>query len=154
MIMRTSSAPQSLRGFTLIELMIVVAITAILAAIAYPSYQEYVRKSRRAEARAQLLETVQYMQRFYSQNDRFDQAIGSDVQMTLPSGLQSVPKSGTPTYQVSFVANTLTRTAFTLQAVPTGPMSGDKCGTLTINNIGRKGVTLASSGMTADACWR
>lgn len=152
--MPATSATASSRGFTLIELMIVVAITAILAAIAYPSYQEYVRKSRRAEARAQLLETVQYMQRFYSQNDRFDQAIGSSTTMDLPAGLKTVPKSGGATYQIGFRANTLTSSAFTLEAVPTGPMSGDKCGTLTITNIGRKGVSNATAGMTADTCWR
>lgn len=61
------------RGFTLIELMIVVAIVAILAAVAYPSYRDSISKSRRAEARAQLMDAVQYMQRFYSQNDRYDQ---------------------------------------------------------------------------------
>ena len=64
-------------GFTLIEVMIVVAIVAILAAIAYPSYLESVRKSKRAEARAQLMEAAQYMQRFYSQNDSFKRAIGA-----------------------------------------------------------------------------
>lgn len=51
------------RGFTLIELMIVVAIVAILAAVAYPSYRDSISKSRRAEARAQLMDAVQYMQR-------------------------------------------------------------------------------------------
>ena len=66
--------PRRLGGFTLIEVMIVVAIVAILSAIAFPSYQESVRKSKRADARTQLLEASQHMQRFYSQNDRYDQA--------------------------------------------------------------------------------
>jgi type IV pilus assembly protein PilE len=61
------------KGFTLIELMIVVAIVGIISAIALPSYQSSVAKSRRAEALSQLLETVQFMQEGYSQNDRFDQ---------------------------------------------------------------------------------
>ncbi|WP_375122151.1 type IV pilin protein [Variovorax sp. WS11] len=65
------------RGFTLIEVMIVVAIVAILSAIAYPSYLESVRKSKRAEARAQLMEAAQYMQRFYSQNDSFISSVRS-----------------------------------------------------------------------------
>ena len=64
------------RGFTLIELMIVVAIVAIISAVALPSYNNSIAKSRRAEARGQLLETAQFMQRFYSQNDSFSQDRG------------------------------------------------------------------------------
>ena len=58
----------SVRGFTLIELMIVVAIIAVLASVAYPSYKEYVARSRRAEARAVLVAAQQWMERFYTEN--------------------------------------------------------------------------------------
>ena len=61
------------RGFTLMELMIVVAIIGILAGIAYPTYQDSVRKSRRADAEAVLLELAQWMERFYTENNRYDQ---------------------------------------------------------------------------------
>ncbi len=63
----------SARGFTLIELMIVVAVIAILAAIAYPSYQDSVRKSRRADAKAALLDLAQFMERNYTTANRYDQ---------------------------------------------------------------------------------
>lgn len=144
------------RGFTLIELMIVVAVVAILAAIAYPSYAEAVAKSRRAEARAQLLETVNYMQRFYSQNDSFELAVGSTTTMTLPSSLTVVPKAGAQTYAIGFQSGTLTRSSFTLEAVPSGAMAGDKCGTLRISNAGRRQVVDQPSGATATLqdCWR
>ena len=147
-------------GFTLIEVMIVVAIVAILSAIAFPSYQESVRKSKRADARSQLLEVAQYMQRFYSQNDRFDQANdATGTAVTIPAALATVPRgaaAGTQDYTIQFQANTLTARSFTLEAVPRagGSMAGDKCGTYRINNVGRRTVDGAASGLTAATCWR
>ena len=64
---------QTQRGFTLIEVMIVVAIVGILSAIAYPSYQEYVAKSRRATLVGLLQQGQQWMERFYTENYRYDQ---------------------------------------------------------------------------------
>ena len=61
---RIHTTPRASRGFTLIELMIVVAVISILGAIAYPSYQESVRKGRRAEGRAALQELMQQQERF------------------------------------------------------------------------------------------
>jgi type IV pilus assembly protein PilE len=60
-----------MHAFTLIEVLIVMAIIAVLASIAYPSYQESVRKTRRAEARAMLMQLMQQQERFYSQNTRY-----------------------------------------------------------------------------------
>ncbi len=147
-------------GFTLIEVMIVVAIVAILSAIAYPSYQESVRKSKRAEARAQLMEVAQFMQRFYSQNDRYDQANDTaNTAITLPAALTTVPKgaaSGKEDYIIQFQSTTLQARSFTLEAVPraTGPMASDKCGTLRISNVGRRTINGGAAGVTAADCWR
>ena len=75
--MNEGTAPPALwrhrrqRGFTLIEILIVVAIVAILAAIAYPSYVETVRKGKRAEARAALVNLIQQQERFLSQNNTY-----------------------------------------------------------------------------------
>lgn len=59
------------RGFTLIELMIVVAVVGVLAAVAYPSYQEYVRKAKRAEGRTAMLEMLQQQERYMTQNNTY-----------------------------------------------------------------------------------
>jgi len=140
-------------GFTLIEVMIVVAVVAILASIALPSYLESVRKSRRAEARAQLMEAVQYMQRFYSQNDSFKRAIGTDTDMVLPDALKLVPRQGAQTYAIDFSA-ALQPNSFTLAAVPVGAMKGDRCGSLQINSAGRRTLVDAKPGVMLDDCWR
>lgn len=143
------------RGFTLIEVMITVAIVGILAAVALPSYREQVDKSRRAEARGQLLETAQFMQRFYSQNDRFDQT-RAGVAVAVPANLARVPReaSSAQNYAIGF-AGTPTISTFTLQAVPQGAMAADKCGGLVYDNTGRRSITaVVTSAVTVDVCWK
>ena len=144
-------------GFTLIELMIVVAIIGVLSAIAYPSYVESVRKSKRADARAQLLEVSQYMQKFYSQNDRYDKANNdAGTAVAIPAALTTVPRAGAGStyYTISFVDGTLTARGYTLQAVPSATMQNDKCGTFRINQVGQRTVNNAAAGMTAATCWK
>jgi type IV pilus assembly protein PilE len=124
------------QGFTLIELMIVVAVIGILSAIAYPSYKESIAKSRRADMQRALADADQYMRRYYSSNDTFAGA-------SLPAALAKSPKEGNASYTIA-VSNTST-SAFTLTASPTGTMSGDKCGTLAINQSGTPTQTSATA---------
>jgi len=145
----TKKRSRASRGFTLVEVIVVVAIIGILAAIAVPSYNEYVRRGQRAEARTVLLEAAQFMQRFYSANDRYDVA-RSGAAVALPAALQRAPASGAARYTISLSA--VSTIAYTLQAAPTGSMSGDKCGTFTLTSVGRKDVSGAS--LSAADCWR
>ncbi len=132
-------------GFTLIEVMIVVAIVAILARIAFPSYQESVARARRGDAKTVLLENAQFMERYYTQNNTYMSGTGNP---TLPA--LRAPKDGTNKfYDVSF-SGTNTATTYSIQAVPTGGMANDACGTLTLDQGGTKGVSGTKS---VDDCW-
>ena len=140
------------RGFTLIELMIVVAVIAILAAIAYPSYQDSIRKSRRADAKAVLLQAAQWMERFYTENHRYDQNRAGTA-VALPFTRSPIDGS-TQYYDISLAA--VAQNTFTLNAAPTSgaDQTKDKCKTLTLTSTGVKGVSGVALGVTADECWR
>lgn len=131
-------------GFTLIELVITVAIIGILAAIAFPLYQNQIEQTRRTTAKSDLLELTQWMERRYSNGfDYRNTANTPPDNPTLPF-IQS-PQNGTAFYNISFSPD-VTRDAFTLQAVPTGGQANDDCGTLTLDEQGARGADEAG-------CW-
>lgn len=134
-------------GFTLIELMIAVAIVGILAAIAYPSYQEQVRKGRRADAMAQLVTLAQAYERYYTSNNTY---VG--FWDSLDDAQKNSPTQGTAYYVLD--ATNETRTAFTITAErqSAGNQTSDRCGDLTIDQAGRKGIVDATA--TREECWR
>lgn len=143
-------------GFTLIEMVIVVAIIGILAAIAYPSYQESVRRARRADVKAVLIEASQWMERFYTDNLRYDQTRGGTAVTAAGqfpgSSLTVSPKganASTAFYNVSLQA--VNQGTYTLQAVPANAQTGDLCGNFTLTNAGVRQVT--GSKPVAE-CWR
>lgn len=139
---------QRMTGFTLLELMITVAIIAILAAIGYPSYQEYVVKSRRGAAAVCLTEASQFMERFYTTNLRYDTSTAG-VPVAIPA-LQCRTDIATH-YTISF-NGAPTATAYAIQAVPQGVQAtkDTKCGTLGLNQAGAKAES--GSGTVTD-CW-
>ncbi len=135
-------------GFTLIEVMIVVAIVAILASVAYPSYQEHIIKSRRTAAASCILEQVQFMERFFTTNMRYDQTTaGTAVALPALSCMNELDNF----YTIGFAA-TPTASVYSIQAVPKGGQTKDtRCMTLTIDQRGNK----QKSGSAANVaeCW-
>jgi type IV pilus assembly protein PilE len=157
-----SATPPNRRtgGFTLIEIMIVLAILGLLVALALPSYNSYLAKGFRAEARGQLMQTAQFMQRFYAANDSFstDRA-GNAVLSQIPLPLQHSPAVGVALYDLSIPTDSLDPMKFTLQMAPVagGKMASDPCGTFTLTSTGIKGVMSGTTPGTTtlrDLCWQ
>ncbi len=146
--------------------MITVAIVAILAAVAYPSYTEYVAKGRRARATADLMAAHQWMERFYTENFRYDQnAAGTATtdSALFPARFSTSPppgEGGGAAYNLSLSA--LARESYTITATRTGAMGSDGCGNFTINQLGVKSIAAgtfdsskyATAAAAVQACWR
>lgn len=133
------------RGFTLIELMIVVAIIGVLAAVAFPNYQNYTREARRTDAQNTLLTLSNNLEKHFSDNNTYTvdlNAMGYDEisanKIESPEGHYEVVVAGANDITVSYIA---TATAVGIQAADTG------CATITYESTGLKGST------GGDDCW-
>lgn len=144
----------SMRGFTLIELMITVAIVGILAAIAYPSYQNYILRSHRSEGMALLSEAAARMERYYAQNSTYKTASLKGLGLTGDDKATSLDSSN-KYYSLSL--GTPTATTYNLSVVPKNAQDKDTCGTLTLDSTGLRGAagtTADKDAVTVTNCWR
>ncbi|MGR8952981.1 MAG: type IV pilin protein [Gammaproteobacteria bacterium] len=147
-------------GFTLIELMVTVAIVSILAMVALPSYNEYVMKSRRSDAKAALLDLQIKQEKYRANCPQYASAIGDAISCVSGGAhqLNGVKKtaggvyvSPDEHYALSIVA--AGAAVYSLRATRTGKQTGDKCGDFQINQNGIKSLANASSGYDVAKCW-
>lgn len=128
------------KGFTLVELMITVLVVGILASAAFPSYKDYVRKSKRAEARTALMQASMNMERYFSSNNIYSGATAGTV---FPA------YSSSKNYSISI--DSIDDQSYSLMATPLQGQVGDPCGNLVLNQAGQKSVTGAT--LSSDKCW-
>lgn len=132
-----------MRGFTLVEMMIILAIVAILTAVAYPSYIEYVKRSNRSEGQALLSDTAAAQERYFSQNNVY---ITDDADI---AKLKTRTDSTTDKYSLSLDERD-TDVGYILTATP--KFTDTDCGNLTLNDLGDRDIT--GTVKTRDECWR
>jgi type IV pilus assembly protein PilE len=162
---RGTRRPAATRGFTLIELMIAVAVVGIITAIAYPSYTEYVARGRRAQMTAELLAAQQWMERFYSENLRYDKnsaGTATTDSTQFPARFSTSPRAGEGSAAYTIVLTSVAQQSYTVTATRAGAMANDRCGNFTIDQLGTRSIAAGSfsSSKFADlatavgACWR
>lgn len=145
-------------GFTLIEVMIVVAILGIISAIAVPSYLDYVRKGKRADAKVELLRLAQMQESYFVQNLSYAKDLTTGAGGL---GLGATVKSEQDEYTITMTAfdnggggctgvAADACTTFTLTATPGATQNDPKCANFTLTNTGVKDVT---GTYTAQQCW-
>jgi type IV pilus assembly protein PilE len=132
----------SQRGFTLIELMVVVVILGILAAIAYPAYRDYVAKSRRSEAKRALLDVAALQEKFYTNSLRYATSLQA-------LGYVAPFETDEQNYTLGLVTSA-SMTDYTVSATPTasGLQKDDVCKTFSLTNTGKKTTNSGRSD-----CW-
>jgi type IV pilus assembly protein PilE len=136
------------RGFSLIELMVTVAIVGILAMIAIPSYTSYVRKTKRADAKVALTSSAQQLERCYTRYNKYtDPGCLIALPYNTPSGTYTIDADPAAVPNAGLLAQ-----SFALKATPIGAQAKDTaCGTFTLNQAGVRGIIGGTQGVSN--CW-
>jgi type IV pilus assembly protein PilE len=151
--MSVQSPRRKVHGFTLIELMVTVAVAAIIAAIALPIYQYQVRKSRRTEARSSLLDLAGRAERLYATTNSYQNAATGALNPTDVGYTGAWPVAvGSGYYTVNLTASSPTQFAFT--ATPVGMQTADtQCQAFTVDNTGKQSSVNSSNSDSTATCW-
>lgn len=142
------------KAFTLIELMIAVAIVAVLATLVVGEYSEHLKKSRRIDAKLALTDMAGFMERYYAINGRYTKAGSKTNPPVLP--YTKIPRdSGSKVfYTISFAKTpAVSQTTYQLKAVPGSSQAADRCGTLTLDHLGQRGIVTTVKGVKVADCW-
>lgn len=143
--MKTVDPHARMKGFTLIEVMIVVAIIGVLSAIAFPSYTQYVQRSHRANARAALLQAAQWMERAATAQGAYPAAAA------IPAGVLQVEGG-----RYTITLPVLTAGTFTLRATPNAAQATDACATFQMTHAGVRtqvATVAVPTPLTQQECW-
>ena len=139
-------------GFSLLELLAAMSIIVILATLAVTSYQKQIRKARRADAKTVLLETAQFMERNYTEANRYDQdSVGNAINNSTLPHPESPVDGNRKFYDIRFLGAPATQT-FTIDAIPKNGQEKDTlCATLRIDETGKKNIVGGTG--SVGKCW-
>lgn len=141
------------KGFSLVELLIVMVVISILISLAYPSYRAYINRANRADGQASLLDLASRMERYYSDNHTYETAsIGTG------NTTDVISSANTPEGWYTLAISNANADSYTIIATPTGTQAtyDTLCQTLTYNNLGNRGIATGPGGTptgSVEECW-